>query len=89
MATGVLCDRKVPVRLKSRMLADDQSLGKSVARYRDADVEVDDRWNAKRQSIQRHCTIVGVVPITEKMKEARLRWFGHVLWREENSVAKT
>ncbi|KAK6738500.1 hypothetical protein RB195_020541 [Necator americanus] len=23
------------------------------------------------------------------MKEARLRWFGHVLQREENSVAKT
>ncbi|KAK6732675.1 hypothetical protein RB195_016818 [Necator americanus] len=32
---------------------------------------------------------LGVVPITEKMKEARLRWFGHVLRREENSVAKT
>ncbi|KAK6738287.1 hypothetical protein RB195_020414 [Necator americanus] len=36
--------------------ADDESLGKSVARYGDADVEVDDRCNAKRESIQRHCT---------------------------------
>ncbi|KAK6755536.1 hypothetical protein RB195_014110 [Necator americanus] len=34
-------------------------------------------------------SIFGVVPITEKMKEARLRWFGHVLRREEDSVAKT
>ncbi|KAK6748663.1 hypothetical protein RB195_001338 [Necator americanus] len=33
-------------------------------------------------------SIFGVVPITEKMKEARLRWFGHVLRREEDSVAK-
>ncbi|KAK6754147.1 hypothetical protein RB195_013258 [Necator americanus] len=34
-------------------------------------------------------SIFGVVPITEKMKEARLGWFGHVLRREEDSVAKT
>ncbi|KAK6729209.1 hypothetical protein RB195_006324 [Necator americanus] len=34
-------------------------------------------------------SIFGVVSITEKMKEARLRWFGHVLRREEDSVAKT
>ncbi|KAK6751620.1 hypothetical protein RB195_003189 [Necator americanus] len=54
-------------------LADNESLGKSAARYGDADVEVDD----------------SVVLITEKMKEARLRWFGHVLRREEDSVAKT
>ncbi|KAK6727942.1 hypothetical protein RB195_005542 [Necator americanus] len=33
--------------------------------------------------------VVGVVPIGEKMKEGQLRWFGHVLWREENPVAKT
>ncbi|KAK6735530.1 hypothetical protein RB195_018629 [Necator americanus] len=34
-------------------------------------------------------SIFGVVQITEKITEARLRWFGHVLQREENSVAKT
>ncbi|KAK6736323.1 hypothetical protein RB195_019166 [Necator americanus] len=73
-----------------RVLADDESLGKSVTRYGDADVKVDNRCNAKRESIQRHCpSIFGVVPITEKMKEPRLRWFGHVLRREEDSVAKT
>ncbi|KAK6734032.1 hypothetical protein RB195_017667 [Necator americanus] len=73
-----------------RELADDQSLGKGVARYRDADVEVDDRCNAERESIQRHCALhLRRRPITEKMKEARLRWFGHVLRREEDSVAKT
>ncbi|ETN79661.1 hypothetical protein RB195_026346 [Necator americanus] len=34
-------------------------------------------------------SIFGVIPITEKMKEARLRWFGHVLRREKDSVVKT
>ncbi|KAK6764326.1 hypothetical protein RB195_024593 [Necator americanus] len=57
-----------------RVLADDQNLGKSVARYVDTDVEVDDRCNGKRQGTQRHCTsMFRVVPITEKIKEARLR----------------
>ncbi|EYC09854.1 hypothetical protein Y032_0058g2857 [Ancylostoma ceylanicum] len=31
----------------------------------------------------------GVAPITDEMREARLRWFGHVCRREEESVAKT
>ncbi|ETN79954.1 reverse transcriptase [Necator americanus] len=74
MATGALCDKKVPVRLKSKIYRTVvrpvalygcdcwpttkalESLGKSAARYGDADVEVDDRRNAKRESIQRHCT---------------------------------
>ncbi|KAK6743521.1 hypothetical protein RB195_010658 [Necator americanus] len=72
MATGVLCDKRVPVRLKSKIYRTvvcpvalygcecwpttkavaNKPLGNSVARYGDADVEVDDRCNAKRQSIQ-------------------------------------
>ncbi|EYB95906.1 hypothetical protein Y032_0155g3083 [Ancylostoma ceylanicum] len=31
----------------------------------------------------------GVAPIADKMREARLHWFGHVCRREEDSVAKT
>ncbi|VDP40514.1 unnamed protein product [Heligmosomoides polygyrus] len=30
----------------------------------------------------------GVAPIAEKMREARLRWYGHVLRRKEDSVRK-
>ena len=30
---------------------------------------------------------LGVAPITKKMREARLRWYGHVIRSEENSVA--
>ncbi|KAK6735369.1 hypothetical protein RB195_018526 [Necator americanus] len=73
-----------------RVLANDESLGKSVARYGDADVEVDDRCNAKdKVSNDNIRSIFDVVPITEKTKKMRLRWFSHVLMREENSVAKT
>ncbi|KAK6744616.1 hypothetical protein RB195_011379 [Necator americanus] len=103
MATGVLCEESpcstevedlqdgcascCPLRM--RVLADDESLGR-VLRYGDADVEVDDRCNAKEKvSNDTVRSIFGVVPITEKMKQARLRWFGHVLRREEDSVAKT
>ena len=32
---------------------------------------------------------MGIAPITEKMLEARLRWYGHVTRSHENSVAKT
>ncbi|KAK6738397.1 hypothetical protein RB195_020483 [Necator americanus] len=53
------CASYCPLRM--RVLVDDESLGKSAARCGDADVEVDDRCNAKRESIQRHydrCTFV-------------------------------
>ena len=32
---------------------------------------------------------LGVMPIAEKMREARLRWYGHAVRSEEDSVAKT
>ncbi|KAK6735839.1 hypothetical protein RB195_018845 [Necator americanus] len=35
------------------------------------------------------CSVFSVVLITEKVKTTRLRWFGHLLRREENSVVKT
>ncbi|KAK6741292.1 hypothetical protein RB195_009258 [Necator americanus] len=72
MAAGVLCDKKIPCSteveglqdgcasccpLRMRVLADDESLGKIVTRYEDADVKVDNRCNAKRESIQRHCAL--------------------------------
>ncbi|KAK6737450.1 hypothetical protein RB195_019883 [Necator americanus] len=59
--------------LRMRVLADDESLGKSAARYGDADVEVDDRCNAK-VSNDTVRSIFGVVPITEKIKEIEMVW---------------
>ncbi|KAK6762979.1 hypothetical protein RB195_023618 [Necator americanus] len=104
MATGVLCDRKVPVRLKSKIY---RTVVRPVALYgcecwptRKALGRVFHamempmlRWTIgvtlkEKVSNDTVRSIFGVVPTTEKM-EARLRWFGHVLRREENSVAKT
>uniref|UniRef100_A0A914WJM6 Uncharacterized protein n=1 Tax=Plectus sambesii TaxID=2011161 RepID=A0A914WJM6_9BILA len=31
----------------------------------------------------------GVAPITDKMWESQLRWFGHVVWSAEGTVANT
>ena len=31
----------------------------------------------------------GVTPITRKLREARLRWYGHALRANDNSLAKT
>ncbi|KAK6756303.1 hypothetical protein RB195_014609 [Necator americanus] len=63
--------------LRMRVLADDESLGKSVARYGDADVEVDGGITlTEKVSNDTVRSIFGVVPITEKIKEARLKWFG-------------
>ncbi|KAK3574073.1 hypothetical protein QTP86_002876 [Hemibagrus guttatus] len=33
--------------------------------------------------------IMGIVPVTDKMQEARLRWYGHVIRSADDSVAKT
>jgi len=43
-------------------------------------------WNMKRiEDIRRE---VGVAIIIDKVHEVRLRWYGHVEWREENNSAK-
>ncbi|KAK6744983.1 hypothetical protein RB195_011597 [Necator americanus] len=105
MATGVLCDKKVPVRLKSKIY---RAVVRAVALYgcecwptTKALVRV---LHAMEMRMLRSTigvtlkekvfndavrSIFGAVPITEEMKEARLKWFGHVLRREEDSVAKT
>jgi hypothetical protein len=39
-------------------------------------------WN---EEIRRRC---GVVDITEKVREARLRWYGHVIKRDEGELVR-
>ncbi|KAK6756136.1 hypothetical protein RB195_014491 [Necator americanus] len=105
MATGVLCDKKVPVRLKSKIYrtvvrlvalygCECWSTTKALERVLHAMEMRMLRWTVgvtlkEKVSNDTVRSIFGVVPITKKMKEARLRWFGHVLRREEDSVAKT
>ncbi|KAK6763105.1 hypothetical protein RB195_023714 [Necator americanus] len=104
MATGVLCDKKVPVRLKSKIYrtvvrpvalygCECWPTTKALERVLHAMEMRMLRWTIgvtlkEKVSNDTVRSIFGVVPITEKM-EARLRWFGHVLRREEDSVAKT
>ena len=39
-------------------------------------------WN---EEIRRRC---GVVDIAEKVREARLRWYGHVIRRDEGELVR-
>ncbi|KAK6764634.1 hypothetical protein RB195_024815 [Necator americanus] len=105
MATGVLCDKKVPVRLKSKIYrtvvrpvalygCECWPTTKALERVLHAMEMRMLRWTIgvtlkEKVSNDTVRSIFGVVPITEKMKEARLRWFGHVLRREEDSMAQT
>ncbi|KAK6743227.1 hypothetical protein RB195_010468 [Necator americanus] len=94
MATGVLCDKKVPVRLKSKIYrtvvrpvalygCEGWPTTKALERVLHAMEMRMLRWTIgvtlkEKVSNDTVGSIFGVVPITEKMKEARLRWFGHV-----------
>ncbi|KAK6737445.1 hypothetical protein RB195_019880 [Necator americanus] len=105
MATGVLCDKKVPVRLKSKIYrtvvrpvalygCECWPTTKALERVLHALEMRMLRWTIgvtlkEKVSNDTVRSIFGVAPVTEKIKEARVRWFGHVLRREENSVAKT
>ncbi|KAK6743513.1 hypothetical protein RB195_010652 [Necator americanus] len=112
MATGVLCDKRVPVRIEFEDLQDgclcvlllftDVSAGRRRKQLQTNHLETVLhamemrmlRWMIgvtlkDKVSNDTARSIFGVAPITNKMKEARLRWFGHVLRRQENSVATT
>ncbi|KAK6761266.1 hypothetical protein RB195_022360 [Necator americanus] len=87
MATGVLCDKKVPVRLKSKIYrtvvrpvalygCECWPTTKALERVLHAMEMRMLRWTIgvtlkEKVSNDTVCSIFGVVPITEKMKEAR------------------
>ena len=103
--TGVLCDPKMPVRVKGRVY---KTVIRPVLLYGS------ETWALKKTHEQKlHTTemrmlrwsggvtlkdrvrnqyIRGtfkVAPITDKIKESRLRWFGHVMRRPDDHVVKT
>ena len=102
--TGVLCDKKMPLRLKSKVY---RTVIRPVALYGS------ECWPVTKKDVQRLCvmetrmlrwtlgvtmmdhvcndtvrTIMKVTPIHNKMLEGRLRWYGHVRRREENHVTR-
>lgn len=103
-ASGVLCDRKVPLRLKGKfhktvvrpaMLygTEAASMKKTEEKRMDAAEMRMLRWmcGVTREDRIRNEYIRGstkVVEISKKAQEGRLRWYGHILRREEDHVGK-
>ncbi|VDP28245.1 unnamed protein product [Heligmosomoides polygyrus] len=102
--TGVLCDRKIPEHLKSKIY---RAVVRPVAMYGaecwPATKEVETRLSVMETKMLRWTAGVtrmdrirndairqkfGVAPIADKMREARLRWYVHVLRGKEDSVRK-
>ncbi|KAE8676679.1 putative beta-D-xylosidase 2-like [Hibiscus syriacus] len=67
-ATGVLCDKKVPLKLKGKFY---RMAIRPALLYGSECVE-----HPRRTTMS-----LGVMSVSEKMREGRLRWFGHVLRR--------
>ena len=103
-ASGVLCDRKIPTKLKGKFYR---------TAIRPAMLYGTECWAAKKQHMNKinvaemrmlrwMCgktlrdriknenirSMVGVAPIEAKIKEHRLRWFGHVYRRPTDAVVK-
>ncbi|VDP57008.1 unnamed protein product [Heligmosomoides polygyrus] len=102
--TGVLCDRKIPERLKSKIY---KTIVRPVAMYGaecwPATKEVETRLSVMETKMLRWTAGVtrldrirnderrqrfGVAPIAGKLREARLRWYGHVLQASGDTVRK-
>nr|CDJ83697.1 endonuclease-reverse transcriptase [Haemonchus contortus] len=102
--TGVLCDRKILERLKSKTYrtviwpvaiygAECWSATKEVeARLSVLETKML-RWTAGVTRLDRISNdaireLFGVAPIVDKMREARLRWYGHTLRAKNDSAPK-
>ncbi|VDP28655.1 unnamed protein product [Heligmosomoides polygyrus] len=102
--TCVLCDEKIPKRLKSKIY---RAFIRPVAMYGaecwPATKEVEARLSVMETKMLRWTAGVtrmdrirndairqkfGDAPIADKMREVRLRWYGHVLRGKEDSVRK-
>jgi hypothetical protein len=103
--TGVLCDKKIPLRLKSKIY---RTVVRPVALYgtecwpttkkHEQALHAMEmrmlRWSlgltrldhVMNENIRK---TLKVAPITDKMRESRLRWYGHVLRSNSTTVAKT
>ncbi|KAE8722033.1 Phosphoenolpyruvate/phosphate translocator 2 isoform 2 [Hibiscus syriacus] len=103
-ATGVLCDKKVPLKLKGKFYrmairpallygSECWATKKDHVRRIEASEMRMLRWTCGRTlwDMTTNSAIrmsLGVVPVSEKLREGRLRWFGHVLRRLPSDVVK-
>ena len=103
--TGVLCDRNMPIWLKSKVY---RTVVRPVALYASETwpltARIEQRMSVMEMKMcrwslgltrldrQRNDDVrkrFGVVPIVDKMREGRLRWYGHVMRRPTESVARS
>jgi hypothetical protein len=103
--TGVMCDRRMPLRLKSKVY---KTVVRLIALYGSecwpATAKHEQVLHVMEMRMLRWCLgltrfdhatnddvrrRLGVAPIVAKMQEGRLRWYGHVVRSEEHSVVKT
>jgi len=103
--TGVLCDRRMPNRLKAKIY---RSVVRPVAlnacecwpagaNHERALHAMKMRmlgWNLGLTRLDHVTNIdvrtqIKVAPITEKMRQARVRWYGHVMRRGKEAVVRT
>ena len=103
-ASGVLCDRKVPLKLKGKFHrtvvrpamiygTETASLKKTEEKKMDVAEMRMLRWmsGVTREDRIRNEYIRGslkVVEASKKIQEGRLRWYGHLLRRDENHVGR-
>ncbi|KAL0879367.1 hypothetical protein ABMA27_003133 [Loxostege sticticalis] len=91
--TGVLCDTKIPVRTKGKVyktavrpaITHRQKLHTTEMRMLRWSVGVTMKDKVRNEHIRGSLKIA---PIADKMVEARLRWYGHVIRRPEDYVVK-
>ncbi|EYC44065.1 hypothetical protein Y032_0473g2104 [Ancylostoma ceylanicum] len=102
--TGVLCDKNIPGRFKSKVY---RTVVRSVALYGadcwPATEEAERRLNVMETKMLRWTAgstradrirnekireRFGIAPIADKLRETRLRWYGHVLRANEDTICK-
>ncbi|XP_039627278.1 uncharacterized protein LOC120540503 [Polypterus senegalus] len=103
--TAVLCDRRIPYHLKAKIYKTvvrpvalyGSECWPTTAKHEQALHTMEMRmlrwclgltcWDqVMNEDVRKR---LGIAPIMEKMREARLRWYGHVVCADDNSVAKT
>ncbi|XP_019204855.1 uncharacterized protein LOC109196094 [Oreochromis niloticus] len=103
--SGVLCDKRIPIYLKAKVYKSivrpvalyGSECWPATTKHEQALHTMEMkmlRWplgltrldRARNNDVRKQW---GVTPITDKMREVRLRWYGHVVRSDKNSITKT
>ncbi|XP_050532668.1 uncharacterized protein LOC126900777 [Daktulosphaira vitifoliae] len=103
--SGVLCDKRIPMRLKGKFYKTVMRLAMMYgSECWTVDNKVEQRMSVVEMRMLRWMSgmtrkdrirnehirgSIGVASIADKMRENRLRWFGHVMRKEESEAVRT